>query len=113
MPWGGTTLEDFDDDQATAAAGTDGLALIGGGSDGLAFRFCNGEQLTGAGDVVGARAFGEQSVVADAGQALRQHRDEGTAAETAGRERHGPLSFAPLGAGGPPFRRRTRIVDPD
>jgi hypothetical protein len=35
--------------------------LIGGGSDGLAFRFCNGEQLTRACDVVGACAFGEQA----------------------------------------------------
>src|SRR5258707_10787581 len=99
MPGGCTTLEDFDDDQATAAAGTDGLALIGGGSDGLAFRFCNGEQLTGAGDVVGARAFGEQAVVADAVQAPWQHRGEGTAGELVDPAGYGVFPFVLLCAG--------------
>src|SRR5438034_9019964 len=71
MPWRGTALEDLDDDQATAAAWTSWLAGIGGGSGGPAFRFCNGEQFTRTCDVVGASAFGEQAVVADAVQALR------------------------------------------
>ena len=84
MPWGCTTLEDFDDDQATAAAGTDGLALIGGGSDGLAFRFCNGEQLARLGDIVGARAAGEQAVVADAVEAVWQDMDQESADELGG-----------------------------
>src|SRR5467141_1365311 len=76
MPWRGTALEDLDDDHATAAAWTSWLAGIGGGSGGPAFRFCNGEQFTRTCDVVGASAFGEQAVVADAVQALRQHVDE-------------------------------------
>jgi hypothetical protein len=59
MPWRTTAFAGLDDDHATAAAGTVRLAGIDGGSGGLAFMFCNGEQLTGACDVVGARAFGE------------------------------------------------------
>jgi hypothetical protein len=38
MPWRGTTLKDLDDDHATAAAWTIRLAVIDGGSGGLAFR---------------------------------------------------------------------------
>src|SRR5258707_8643076 len=98
MPGGCTTLEDFDDDQATAAAGTDGLALIGGGSDGLAFRFCNGEQLTGAGDVVGARAFGEQAVVADSGETPWPHVGGGGGGENLHRQGGGFLSVPLLWA---------------
>ena len=69
MPWRTAAGEDLDDDHATAAAWTSRLGGIGGGSR-LGVRFCNGEQLTGAGDVVGASTFGEQAVVADAVQAL-------------------------------------------
>jgi hypothetical protein len=54
MPWRCTAREHLDDDHATAAAWTSRLAVIGGGTGELAFRFCNGEQLTRAGDVVGA-----------------------------------------------------------
>ena len=57
MPWGATAREDLDDDHATSAAWTARLAGIDGGSGRLAFRFCNGEQLAGACDVVGAGAF--------------------------------------------------------
>jgi hypothetical protein len=60
MPWHCTALEDFDDDHATAAAWTSRLAGIDGGRGGPTFRFCNGKQLTGACDVAGASAFGEQ-----------------------------------------------------
>ena len=66
MPWRCTAREDLDDDHVTAAAWTSRLAEIGGGGGGLGFRFCSGEQLTRTCDVVGARAFGEQAVVADA-----------------------------------------------
>jgi hypothetical protein len=75
MPWRCTALKDFDDDHATAAAWAGGSAGVDG-SGGLAFRFCNGEQLTRACDVVGARPFGEQAVVADAVEALWQDVDE-------------------------------------
>ena len=84
MPWRRTAREDLDDDQATAAARTSRLAGIDGGNGGLAFRFCNGEQLTGAGDVVGARTAGEQTVVTDAVEALWQDVDQETADELAG-----------------------------
>ena len=75
MPRRCTALEDLDDDHATAAAWTSRLAGIDGGTGRLAFRFCSGEQLTCAGDVVGASAFGEQAVVADAVQAFSVGRE--------------------------------------
>jgi hypothetical protein len=49
---------------------------------------CSGEQLTSACDVVGASAFGEQAVVADAMQAFWQHVDEEAADELVGGKRH-------------------------
>ena len=84
MPWRCTALEDLDDDHATAAAWTSRLAGIDGGSGGLGLGFWNGEQLTRASDVVGARALGEQAVVADAVKAVRQHVDEEAADELVG-----------------------------
>ena len=84
MPWRCAALEDLDDDHATAAAWASRLAVIDDGSGGLAFRFCNGEQLTRACDVVGAGALGEQAVVADAVEALRQDMDQEAADELAG-----------------------------
>src|SRR6516162_4647239 len=68
MPWRCTALEHLDDDHATAAARTARLAAICGGTGGRGFRFCSGEQLTRADDVVGASVFGEQAV--DAVQAF-------------------------------------------
>ena len=70
MPWRCTAREDLDDDHAAAAAWTSRLAGIDGGSGRLAVRFGSGEQLTRSCDVVGARAFGEQAVVADAVEAF-------------------------------------------
>jgi hypothetical protein len=81
MPRRTTALEDFDDDHATAAAWTSGFAGIDGGRAGFGFRFCNGEQFARACDVVGARAFGEQAVVADAMEAFWQHVDQESADE--------------------------------
>ena len=57
MPWHCTAREDLDDDHATAAAWTVRLVGIDSGSGRLVFMFCDGEQLTGACDVVGASAF--------------------------------------------------------
>src|ERR1700674_4796449 len=81
MPWRTTALEDLDDDHATAAAWTRRLAGIDGVTIELALRFCSGKQLTGACDVVGTRAFGEQAVVADAMQAFWQQVDQESADE--------------------------------
>src|SRR5215510_12182641 len=55
-------------------------------------------QLTGASDVVGASAFGEQAVVADAVQAFWQHVNEETADELEGSKRHALVSIAALDA---------------
>src|SRR5256885_7864919 len=88
MPRRGTALEHLDDDHATAAAWTTRLGLVDGGSGGLAVRFCNGEQLTRAGDVVGARAAGEQAIVAGGGGAVREDVGQEAAGEIAGWEGH-------------------------
>ena len=76
MPWRCAARENLDDDHATATAWTSGLVGIDSGTGRLALRFCSGEQLTRADDVVGASVFGEQAVVADAVQAFGQHVDE-------------------------------------
>ena len=93
MPWRCTALEEFNDDHATAAARTSRLGGIDGGSGGLALRVCNSEQFTRLGDVVGARAAGEQAVVADAVEALRQDMDEEFADELAGSKCHDLLEL--------------------
>jgi hypothetical protein len=51
-----------------------------------------------ASDVVGARAAGEQAIVADAVEALRQDVDQKSADELAGGERHDLLAVATIGA---------------
>jgi hypothetical protein len=96
MPWRRTARKDLDGDHATAAAWTSRLAGIDGGTGWLALRFCNGEQVTRAGDVVGARAFGEQAIVADAVEAAWQDVDKEAADELAGGERHALVSIAAL-----------------
>src|SRR5215470_16703706 len=97
MPWCCTAREHLDDDHAAAAAWTKRLAGIGS-SGWLALGVCNGKQLTGAGDVVGARGFGEQAVVADTMQAFWQHVNEEAADEPVGGERHLLVSIAALDA---------------
>src|SRR5947199_8378939 len=96
MPWRCSAREHLDDDHATAAAWTARLVGIDGGR--LAFRYCGSEQLTRACNIVGARAFGEQAVVADAVQALGQNVDEEAADELEGPECHLLISIAALGA---------------
>src|SRR5215813_9739137 len=98
MPWRCTALEDLDDDHATATAWTTRLNGIDGGRGRLALRLCNSEQLTRASDVVGARAFSEQAVVADAVQALWQHVNEQAADELVCGEHHALVSIAALDA---------------
>lgn len=113
MPWRYTTHEYLDDDHATAAAWTTRLAGIDGSSGRLAFRFCNGEQLTRAGDVVGAGASDEQAVVANAMQAFWQHVDEEAADELVGGERHLLISIAALDAVILPFEGDASLVKDD
>jgi hypothetical protein len=113
MPWRCTAFEDLDDDHATAAAWTDRLARIDGGRGGIAFRFCHGEQLARVCDVVGARAFGEQAVMADAVEAFWQHVDEEAADELVGGERHGLVSLAALDAVILPLEGDALLVEGD
>lgn len=113
MSWRCTVREDLDDDHAAAAAWTGRLAGIGGGRGGIAFRFCNGEQLAGTSDVVGARAFGEQAVVADAVQAFWQHMDEEAADELEGPKRHALVPIVALDPGIFPLEGDALLVDGD
>src|SRR4029077_14586840 len=98
MPWRCTAREDFDDDHAATAAWTNRFGGIDGGSARIAVRVCRSEQLQGACDVVGASAFGEQTVVSDAVQAFGQHVNEEAADELVGGERHTLISIAALDA---------------
>ena len=113
MPWRTTALEDLDDDHTTAAAWTSRLNGIDGGRGRLALRFCNGEQLTRASDVVGASVFGEQAVVTDAVEAFGQHVDEEAADELEAGERHLLVSIAALDAIVLPLEGHTVIIDRD
>ncbi len=83
-----------------AAAWTTRLAeIVSGTCRPVFFRFCNGEQLTRVGNVVGASALGEQPVVADAVQAAWQHVDEEAGGmNSKGPERHLAVSIATFDA---------------
>src|SRR6202021_3798927 len=101
----GAAVECLDDDHATAAArarvrefGVLGATVIGG----LVLFRRHVEQAACLGDVVGARAAGEQSVVADAGEARRQDVDQESADEPGGGGGHDLLGLAPFGARVPP-----------
>src|ERR1700757_5270921 len=113
MPWRCTALEDLDDDHATAAAWASRLAAIDDGTGGLPLRFLKGKQLTGACDVVGARAFGEQAVVADAVEAFGQHVDEEAADELVGGECHALVSIAARDAVVLPLEGDALLVEGD
>src|SRR6202041_1522373 len=96
----GAALECLDDDHATAAArarvrefGVLGATVIGGR---VLFRR-DGAQAARPGDVVGARAAGEQSVVADAVEARRQDVDQESADELGGSECHDLLALRTFG----------------
>src|SRR6202011_1776999 len=86
MPGRGAALENLDDDHASAAAwakvreGGRLVAIIIIGICSLALGLAN-EQLAGACDVIGAGSLGEQAVVSDAVEALRQDMDEEAADE--------------------------------
>jgi hypothetical protein len=69
-------------------------AVIGG----VVARLWCGDEFAGAGDVLGTRAAGEEAVVADAVEAMRQDVDEEAADELVGCEGHDLLPFATLGA---------------
>src|SRR6267378_7092053 len=95
-------LESLDDDHAAAAARTRlRERLVGLGAVGIpGLGLCRGhvEQTADPGDVVGACGAGEQAVVADAMEALRQDVDEEAADELAGGECHDLLAITSFGA---------------
>ena len=68
------------------------------GVAGLALRRRDAEQLTGAGEVFGAPAVGEDAVVADAVEAAGQNVDEKAADELVAGQPHDLLPVAALGA---------------
>ena len=94
MPGRGAALENLDDDHASAAAwarvreGGRLVATIIIGICSLALGLLATEQLAGACDVVRAGSLGEQAVVSDAVEALRQDMDEEAANELVCCERH-------------------------
>ena len=78
MPWFAATCEDLDDQHAATATGArarENARLIG--ADWFRFGFDHwrrhSKQFARLGDVVGAVAVGQHSVMADAMEALRQH----------------------------------------
>jgi hypothetical protein len=94
--------EGLDDDHAAAAASTwtrQHAGFVGGCRLGRLGRFRagrDGEQLARSCDVGDAIAVGEQSVVADAVQALRQHVRQKAANELVGWQCHGLTAVRPL-----------------
>ena len=97
MPGRCTALEDLDDDHATAAAWTNRLAGIDGGTGdlGLCRRYV--EQLARPRDIAGARAAGEQAIVADAVKAVRQDVDQEAADELGGGQCHDLVAITTFG----------------
>src|SRR5215218_2382050 len=82
--------EALDDDEATAAAGAGRRwwLVVGGLGVGPIRGRGRAEQAPDPGDVGGPGAAGEQAVVADAVEAVRQHVKQEAADELVGREGH-------------------------
>src|SRR3954454_9901041 len=81
--------EALDGDEATAAAGAGRRWwLVVGGLWGGLIRGNWGEQVPDPGDVDGPRSAGEEAVVADAVEAVRQHVKQEAANELVRREGH-------------------------
>src|SRR6266550_869507 len=97
-------LEGLDDDHATAAARARVRERFGlGGLGATVIRslgLCRGhvEQAAHSGDVVGARAAGEQAVVANAVEAVRQDVGQESADELGGGECHDLLALTTFSA---------------
>ncbi len=119
--WFLSGLEGLDDDHGSAAVWA-GLGegrrfgVIGAvGVVGLGGR--HGEQFAGTGDVAGAAAVGEQTVVADAVEALGQDVDKKASDELRYRQGHGLISLAfPIGIWGPvvlPLEGHAAVVEGD
>ena len=86
------------------------LGLVGLGAFGIrGLGLCglHVEQAARAGDVVGARAAGEQAIVADAVEAVRQDVDQESADELGGGQCHDLLAITTFGAISAAARRAT------
>jgi hypothetical protein len=95
--------ESLDDDHAAAAARAwtrqhAGLFERGFGRLGLFWGRRQGEQLARVRNVSGSVAVGEQPIVSDAMEALRQHVDQEAPDELVGRQRHYLVAGGPLDA---------------
>jgi len=91
-------LEDLDDDHATAAAWT-WRTGIGWWSGFFSLSRCrHREQLPGKGDIGLAAGAGEQAVVTDTVEALRQNMKQEATDELVGAERHGALAVGTIAA---------------
>src|ERR1700674_51582 len=101
---GAASLEGLDDDHAAAAARTRMRerrrfsAVTGSYIVGLVLRNRRTEQLTRPREFLGARAVGEEAVMADAMEPARQHVGQEAADELVGCECHDLLPLASLGA---------------
>jgi len=73
----------------------------------------HGKQLSRAGDVVGADAAGEQAVMADAMESVRQHVDEKAADELVRIERHRLVAIVSIDPIVFPFEGHARLVERD
>ena len=93
--------ESLDDDHAAAAARAwlrqhAGLLECGFGRLSFFWACRRGEQLARVRNVFGAIAAGEQPIVTDAVEALRQHVDEEAPDKLVGRQRHRLIPAKPL-----------------
>jgi hypothetical protein len=93
-------FEDFDDDHSAAAAWAWRSRIFWrGGSNRLRrCRWSNGEQFARTRDICLATAAGEQAVVTDTVEALREDVQEKAADELVGGERHGLLTVWAIAA---------------
>jgi hypothetical protein len=96
-------LEQLDDAHAAAAARArrierfiGSLAITIGLGRGAGHR--HAQKLARGGDALGLGGAGEEAVMADAMEGLRQDVDEEAADELAGGERHGGVTLTPFGA---------------
>ena len=112
-------MEDLNDDHATATARTrigECLRLTTAGAVGVTGRVLwsrDVEQLTRSGEVLGAPAVGEETVVADAVETVGQDVDQEAADELVGVERHKLVASVALGPVILPFESDALAVEGD
>ena len=87
--------------------------VIMGGIGWLVLWLWDGEQFAGARDIGGACGFGEQAVVADAVESVRQHVDEEAADELVWCERHPLVAIATFDPVVLPFEGDAVVVGRD